>query len=264
MNSPHENQIKGNYFNGVKESEEILDVQYSGNGDKYQIQEIQLTANQFNLINIHSIRELNNNYTNFIVTGVCSTMEGGVAACLVESHSYDVMPDSRRIVRLFDKNRFDNSGFLQGFTNKYHPLPQPCQDIEFDGQERLFTYPRRIALSKSNDLWVVNRTGEQRGDLTVVDIAQGKLKFRYTRRVKDKHFDPKDVARNINESMIIADFRNHVIHLVKDDGAFLQYIMTPEHGLSFPSTVALDRYNRAWIGCDFGKVHIVRFNKEFE
>lgn len=206
-----------------------------------------------------------NNYFIFendlFVTSVCCLENGQIAVCVVNGHSYN---PSRSFVRVcFKTHRFQGIQFSQYF--KPTSSGQVPKDIEFYQEERLFRYPRRIAHNSNRfrDLWVVNRLNEHTGNIVVIDL-EGKLKFRYNRNTDNLSFDPMDVAANKNGSMIIADFGNHLIHLVKDDGTFLQYIMTREHGLAFPSAVALDQSDRAWIGCDFGKVHIVRFNKRFK
>lgn len=191
-----------------------------------------------------------------IATSVCCLEKEQIAVCFVNDNSYN---PSRSFVRVCTETA--------AFQGRRYDIPtlsgRPQKDIEFYQHERLFRYPRRIAQNSNEDLWVVNRLNENTGNIVVIDL-EGKLKFRYNRNTDNLSFDPMDVAANKNGSMIIADFGNHLIHLVKDDGTFLQYIMTRKHGLAFPSTIALDQSDRAWIGCDFGKVHIVRFNKRFK
>lgn len=210
--------------------------------------------------------------TGHIITGICllkdSTNQIGhifairptyrLAICYVDALTYEITSKSRRYVVNVDA--YSESDSELSFS--------VCSDtlIEFEDvnkKERYFTFPKRIARSDLGDKWIIDRKSPSNGDVKVFQSNKPPLlKFVY-RGNPGSTFDPMDIKPS-QGVMVISDCSNHNVHLVKNDGTFLMHVMTGGQGLQYPRALCVDAFDRIWIGCDDGTIHILKYRNEFE
>ncbi|XP_062600340.1 E3 ubiquitin-protein ligase Midline-1-like, partial [Saccostrea cucullata] len=90
--------------------------------------------------------------------------------------------------------------------------------------------------SELETLWCLFLTENKNQDICVSDIGSnevvvvnlaGKLRFRYTGHTpapKNKPFNPRDITTDSQRHILTADFNNHCVHIVDQNGQFLRYI----------------------------------------
>ena len=66
-------------------------------------------------------------------------------------------------------------------------------------------------------------------------------------------FTPRDICCDSVGHILIADFRNRLIHMLDEDGRFIRYLLTKEDDLSYPHGICVDAGNRLWIAERYSK-----------
>lgn len=135
-------------------------------------------------------------------------------------------------------------------------------EIDEDGDTILFGAPYRIAEAPNKDLCVTDR---EEGKLRVIRIDQeGCIKFVYhgPKGVATKvPFNPLGVCCDKSNNMLIADWGNHFVHMVNNNGEFLGFILSQKDGLFKPNAMALDKAGQLWIGDGNATVRVYKYGK---
>ena len=127
-----------------------------------------------------------------------------------------------------------------------------------------FRYPFKVAFNKvTQDICICDLDGifSTEGKLIAVG-ADGKPRYEYTGQ-GDKKLSPYDVCTDQMGHVLITDRNNHRVHILDQEGRFIQYILTSQQGLSKPITLDVDVEGYIWVGeyVDYNKgcVKVARY-----
>ena len=123
-----------------------------------------------------------------------------------------------------------------------------------DGTTRLFTLPGRTAENGNSDICATNRTSGYTGEMIVLR-KDGRVRATYCGQ-EGSEFDPTDIACDPKGRIIISDCKNKSLHLLKQDGTFLRYLLSDM--IDFPHVLALYQGN-LWVGFDNGPVKVYKY-----
>ncbi|KAK3105574.1 hypothetical protein FSP39_000883 [Pinctada imbricata] len=70
-----------------------------------------------------------------------------------------------------------------------------------------------------------------------------------------------DVACDHLGRILVTDYNNHAVHLLSEDGHFLELILTKQSPLWRPVSLGLHG-DTLWIGCDKGVVRVYKYNED--
>jgi hypothetical protein len=128
------------------------------------------------------------------------------------------------------------------------------QSIQFDDQGRpLYSagdHPKYICESRNLDICVADCGARA----IVVVNKSGKLRFRYTGHPSNTNqsFDPIGLTTNSQSYILAADFNNHCIHILDQDGQFLRYFHC---GLNNPWGLCVDIRDNLFV-TEFGTAKV--------
>ena len=113
-----------------------------------------------------------------------------------------------------------------------------------------FRFPKKVAQNKVNkDIYICDHEGntyDSPGKIIAVGID---LNVRYEYNGQgDKTFTPVGVCTDQMGHILITDYINHRIHILDQEGRFIQHIMTPEQGLHMPNAIDVDLEGNLWLG----------------
>ena len=115
-----------------------------------------------------------------------------------------------------------------------------------------FRFPIRVAVNKVNqDIYICDLEDDYYdypGKLIAVR-ADSRLRYEYTGQ-GDNVFTPAGVCTDLMGNVLIADYSNHRVHILDQEGQFIQYILTLQQGMYRPTTLDVDREGYVWVGGD--------------
>ena len=112
-----------------------------------------------------------------------------------------------------------------------------------------FRYPMSVAVNKVNqNIYVcdheencINSTGK------VMTIGtDGQLLYEYSGQ-DSKNFYPVKICTDLIGHIFITDLNNHCIHILDQEGKFVQYVLTSEQGLNEPTIIDVDSEGYVWV-----------------
>ncbi|XP_061178375.1 uncharacterized protein LOC133187016 [Saccostrea echinata] len=113
------------------------------------------------------------------------------------------------------------------YTEQINKEGDVIHDYEYqeDGQNRLFTWSRRVTQNSNSDICVMNHTSDTTGDLVIMSPS-GRMKFVYLGQKLTKNFKPSNVVCDSLCNILVIDYNNKQIHLLSPDGEFLKFLLT--------------------------------------
>ena len=124
-----------------------------------------------------------------------------------------------------------------------------------------FRYPMSVAVNKVNqDIYICDHVIWNicsRGKVVTVG-ADGQLRYEYTGQ-DGNEFAPVDVCTDQMGHILITDYNNHCVHILDQEGRFIQYFLTSQQGLDLPTTIDVDKEGYGWVGEGKGRVKVVRY-----
>ena len=111
-------------------------------------------------------------------------------------------------------------------------------------------YPNKVSVNKVNkDIYICDYK-KYFSDSVGKVIALGvdyEMKYEYTGQ-GDSRFTPLDVCTDQMGHVLIADHDNHRVHMLDQEGRFMQYILTSQQGLHQPVSIDVDSEGYIWVG----------------
>ena len=131
-------------------------------------------------------------------------------------------------------------------------------DFKADGKTRLFTVPQRTAENGKSEIFAINRTSDETGELIVLHV-NGPVRTTY-RGQEDATFafDVTDVTCDANGRCIVSDGKNKCIHLLSQELTFIRYLLS--NMLDYPITIALHQCS-LWTGFYKGAVKVYKYTE---
>lgn len=165
---------------------------------------------------------------------------GDVLICLAQSAAFqDYRPAHRnKVVRL------NSSGKMVA---------------EYGADGNLFMYPLRIALNVNGDICV----SDSRKLSVVIIKSSGEWKTEYDGKTCDKQkssFEPRGITCDSRGHIFVADGANHSIHMLDHTAELIRLIVTEDHGLFGPYSVAIDSEDHLWVGCRDANIKVFKLN----
>ena len=128
-----------------------------------------------------------------------------------------------------------------------------------------FRHPWKVSANKVNkDIYICDKDDyfDSSAGKVIAVRTDGKLRYEYTGQ-GDKEFTPGGVCTDQMGNVLIVDHYNHRIHMLDQEGWFIQCILTSEQGLTWPVTVDVDREGYVWVGEQVddstGRVKVARY-----
>ena len=126
-----------------------------------------------------------------------------------------------------------------------------------------FRYPMKVTVNKVNqDIYIcdhIEEYDESPGKVIAVG-ADGQLQYEYSGQGDTEFkFTPVEVCTDQIGHILIPDFMNHRVHILEQEGQFIQYILTSQQGLHHPEAIDVDREGYMWVGQYSARVKVVRY-----
>ena len=120
--------------------------------------------------------------------------------------------------------------------------------------------PIFVSVNKVNkDIYICDKESisADSADKVIAVGADGKLRYEYTGQ-SDGEFTPVGMCTDQMGHVLITDYSSHRVHILDQEGQFMQYILTSQHGLKEPWTIDVDKEGYVWVGqwAGFNKGHV--------
>ena len=125
-----------------------------------------------------------------------------------------------------------------------------------------FRHPWSVAVNKVNqDKYICDH--EQVSHPTTGKVvavrADGQLRYEY-RGQGGKKLVPFVVCTDEMGNVLVSDLDNDRVHILDQEGQFIQYVLTSQQGLDQPATIDVDREGYVWVGERYNKcVKVARY-----
>ena len=121
-------------------------------------------------------------------------------------------------------------------------------------------YPLSVSVNKVNhDIYICDKESDgfaSPGKVMAVGTDY-KLRYEYTGQ-GDNEFTPVDVCTDKMGHILATDYRYHRVHILDQEGRFIQYILTSQHGLHETVTIDVDSKGYMWVG-EYNCVRVARY-----
>ncbi|CAH1787294.1 unnamed protein product, partial [Owenia fusiformis] len=139
--------------------------------------------------------------------------------------------------------------------------------VDYSDGSILATISIDISCHSSNSLTTTNRYAVIASDwwnnCVKMFNRKGELVLSYgTKGSGDNQLNcPSGVCTDSLDNIIIADSRNHRIHMLDPTGKFIKYLLTPENNVKYPYAVAIDHNGDLLVGTENGDLHFIKYRE---
>lgn len=124
----------------------------------------------------------------------------------------------------------------------------------------IFSNPLHVTETINSDIWVCDLGTKTKSVIAL--NRDGIVKFNYCGPSKvtlKNPFNPSDLLSNKLGHVLISDFNNDAIHLVDQDGHFVQFILTSKNGLTKPCILSQDKDGTLWVVCSNNSITVTKY-----
>ncbi|XP_052065085.1 uncharacterized protein LOC127704890 [Mytilus californianus] len=126
-------------------------------------------------------------------------------------------------------------------------------EFEYDKTNKpLFTYPYRITTTSHGNICVVDKLDETRRGRVIILGQSGQVVQIYTGHpdvnTEDRPFKPSDILTTPLDNVIVADSKNHALHILQSDGQIITYYRVNHIGIRGLYSLALSTPGHFYIG----------------
>ncbi|KAK3105833.1 hypothetical protein FSP39_006826 [Pinctada imbricata] len=126
--------------------------------------------------------------------------------------------------------------------------------------DKVLTWPLTVAQNINLDICIIDRLDKDCRSRLVVITISSQVKFIYTGQSSLREmFVAFDVSCDHRGRILVTDLHNHAIHLLNADGHFIQYVLSNQSPLLWPTSLALDR-KTLWVGCREGVIRVYNYS----
>ena len=147
-------------------------------------------------------------------------------------------------------------------NDKYKALVEYSPDCQLALQEierddignLLFPAPLRVVQNGNHDYIVTNNAE------VVAVSSEGKLRWRNSgkgRPPRENKYHPDTVCCDRFNNVIVGDYHNHMVDILKSDGEFVMCLLSHDYGIKYPFALAIDDQDNLWVGSDMNKKIII-------
>nr|XP_034320354.1 uncharacterized protein LOC105317671 [Crassostrea gigas] len=144
----------------------------------------------------------------------------------------------------------------EGQVARYNKTSKEIQNTQKDskGQGIYISYPHFITENINGDICV----SDYDKNAVVLINKMGQHKFTYTGQ--GSKFRPFGICTDIVGHILVCDNESNTVHLLDQDGQFLSFLLTEEHGIYNPLSVCVDADNNLHVGqYNTNKVKVYEF-----
>jgi hypothetical protein len=184
-----------------------------------------------------------------ITTGIHVTNNNDIILGAIEKDTYKLTDKICRKIIVFGENKKEKQSYQYNKRKR-----------------RLFTVPCRIT-DINSDIVVIDRTSDEDGRVVVLG-KEGDVMWIYQGHpeinTEDKPFNPYDIVTISVGNVIVADCKNHTLHVISGEGELLTYKAMSDQGVIGPCSLDIDTLGQLWVGCATykgkydAKIYIVR------
>ena len=120
-----------------------------------------------------------------------------------------------------------------------------------------FRRPMSVAVNKVNQDICVCDSPYDAGKVLTIGV-DGQLQYKYSGR-DGKEFAQADVCTDEIGHVLITDNENQCVHILDQEGQFIQYVLTTQQGLEGPTTIDVDKEGYVWVGEVRRQVKVARY-----
>ena len=124
-----------------------------------------------------------------------------------------------------------------------------------------FSCPEKVSANKINqDIYICDQKNNStyKGKLIAVR-ADGKLRYEYSGK-DNKPLCPSNVCTDQMGHVLITDYWQSRVHILDQEGQFIQYILTSQQGLRLPTMIDVDTLGNVWVG-EYGEQNLIKVAK---
>ena len=112
---------------------------------------------------------------------------------------------------------------------------------------------KAVFIMRPNGVYRITYHGQQSSEAKYVR-SRDSLRFSLSRP-----FQPRGICTNVHGHILVADESNYGIHVLDENGGFLQMLTIPDEPRVIPISLCVDNQNNLCIGCADGKIRILQY-----
>ena len=210
----------------------------------------------------------------FAIYDMTVTPDGDVLLCDHNGSCIKLLSKDNKINTLFKTNSrpsgvccLSNKDIVVTFSLDSKVVIYNVQGQVRKTLEYKFRFPLKVAANKVNqDIYVCDHEAEffYSFGKVLAFRSDGQLRYQYSGQC-DEHFCPVEVCTDYTGHVLLTDHNKHRVHILDQEGRFIQYVQSSDHGLHQPATLDSDGEGLVWVGERIrafqGRVKVIKYSE---